>query len=484
MANPWEQYQQQDGPWSQYATPEEVTPVGQGPFLGGERPAPPYVEPRKTVGDYAKAFLEVPATIVTGAAAPFIGVGAGAIENIVQGTNKRLDRPELAQRFTYQPTSPVSQEVIETLASGLEKSKLPPFIPMAGRLGGAAKVESQVLPSYARAMGQEVVEKAAPIVQNPIVQKGVEMVEKGVENVKQKLTPEPKKYIPSEQALTNIADSAFKRAKDNGVQIDTQKFITGAQDLVSDLRALGYDERAYPKVKSAIDILVDPNMPKDLAELKTIRNFIVAAQKSTDSTEKMLGTVLKQRFDEYLATIPKENLTGGSKEGLRAWKEGQMAYSRLSKSQIFSDMMERAEIDAKNIGIEKSLSNQLDALAKNKNRMRLFTKEEQDMITEAAKGGKVQNTLKFIGKFAPTNTISGFLTGGASMYEPTVGIPFAVGTTGAKMGATQMRKTQIERLAEAMRKNPSAGPEVDFSKPMTPNDRIAEILRRFNQGEQ
>lgn len=482
MAKPWEQYQE-DGPWSQYTTTPEEMPTNQGPFLGGERPAPVPVQPRKTVGDYAKAFLEVPATIVTGAAAPFIGVGAGAIENITQGTNKPLDRPELAQRFTYQPTSPVSQEVIETLASGLEKSKLPPFIPMAGRLAQTAQVESQMIPSYARMAGQQVAEKTAPIVQNPMVQKGAEMVTKGVETVKQKLTPEPKKYIPSEQSLENIADSAFKRAKESGVQIDTDKFVTGAKDLVIDLRSLGYDERAYPKVKAAVDILVDPNMPKDLAELKTIRKFISAAQESTDKTEKMLGTVLKQRFDEYLATMPKETLVGGSKEGLRAWREGQMAHSRLSKSQIFTDMMERAQIEAKNIGVEKSLANQLDALAKNKKRMKLFTKEEQDLITEAAKGGNVQNALKFIGKFAPTNTVSGFLTGGASMYEPLVGLPFAVGTTGARMGATQMRKTQIEKLAEAMRKSPNAMEEVNWQKPLTPNDRIAEILRRFNTGE-
>jgi hypothetical protein len=165
-----------------------------------------------------------------------------------------------------------------------------------------------------------------------------------------------------------------------------------------------------------------------------------------------------------------------------------MAYSRLGKSQIFTEMMERAEIDAKNIGIEKSLANQLDALAKNKKRMRLFTEAEREMITEAAKGGNLQNTLKFIGKFAPTNTVSGIFGGGAMAYEPTVGIPLVAAASGAKMGATKMRKTQIERLADAMRTNPNAGPQVDFSKaagnPITNNDRIAEILRRFNQGEQ
>jgi hypothetical protein len=333
-------------------------------------------------------------------------------------------------------------------------------------------------------MGQEL---TAPVVQNPMVQKGAEMVQRGGEVLRQKITPEPKKYTPSEQALSNIADSAFQRAKKEGVEIDTNKFVTETQELVADLRDLGYDPRLHPTVAVAIETLTNPKMPKDLAELKTIREFMKAAQSSDNKKESMLGTELKHRFDEYLATMPKENLTGGSKEGLRAWKEGQMAYTRLGKSQIFTEMMKRAEIDAKNIGIEKSLSNQLDSLAKNPKRMRMFTDAEKEIITEAAKGGNIQNALKFIGKFAPTNAVTGIFGGGAMAAEPTVGIPLVAAASGARLGATKMRKTQIERLADAMRTNPNAGPQVDFSRaagnPITNNDRIAEILRRFNQGE-
>ena len=454
------------------------TPVAQTPRQA------PMPQQRRTVGDYAKAFLEVPATIGSAAVAPFIGVGAGIAENIRQGTNQRVDRPELAQRFTYQPTSPVSQDVVENLGGALESAKIPAYVPSTGQLARGTVQSSQVIPSYAKVMGQEI---AAPIVQNPMVQKGAEVVQRGGEVLRQKITPEPKKYTPSEQALSNIADSAFQRAKKEGVQMDTQKFIDDTQNIIIDLRQLGFDERLHPNVAVAVETLLNPKYTKDLAELKTIREFIKEAQASGIPKERQIGTVLKQRFDEYLATIPKESLTGGSKEGLRAWKEGQMAYSRLSKSQIFTEMMERAEIDAKNIGIEKSLANQLDSLAKNKNRMRLFTDAEKEMITEAAKGGNVQNALKFIGKFAPTNTVSGIFGGGAMAYEPTVGIPLVAAATSAKMGATKMRKTQIERLADAMRTNPNAGQQVDFSRPsanpLSNNDRIAEILRRFNQGE-
>jgi hypothetical protein len=69
------------------------------PTLAGEVPNPPVAqEPPRTMMDRVKAIYEVPAAMATGAVAPFLGIGAGAIQNIQQGTNKRLDSPEFAQQ--------------------------------------------------------------------------------------------------------------------------------------------------------------------------------------------------------------------------------------------------------------------------------------------------------------------------------------------------------------------------------------------------
>jgi hypothetical protein len=117
------------------------------PTVVGTRPNavnPQPVEPPRTVGDYAKSLYEVPATVLSGAVAPFIGVGAGIVENIREGTNKRVDRPELAQRFTYEPTSPVSLSAVESLGGALETAKIPAYVPSAGRLATATRQSSQV----------------------------------------------------------------------------------------------------------------------------------------------------------------------------------------------------------------------------------------------------------------------------------------------------------------------------------------------------
>lgn len=123
------------------------------PTVAGSVPNPPVVqEPPRTMMDKLKAIYEVPAAIATGAAAPFLGVGAGIVENIQQGTNKRVDSPEFAQRFQFQPTSPVSQDVLQGIGSAFEASKLPPIIPNVG-----------MLPSYSRMVGASTQQAQAAI---------------------------------------------------------------------------------------------------------------------------------------------------------------------------------------------------------------------------------------------------------------------------------------------------------------------------------
>ena len=128
------------------------------PTVAGSVPNPPVVqEPPRTMMDKLKAIYEVPAAIATGAAAPFLGVGAGIVENIQQGTNKRVDSPEFAQRFQFQPTSPVSQDVLQGIGSAFEASKLPPIIPNVG-----------MLPSYSRMVGAGTQQAQAAI--QPVAQ--------------------------------------------------------------------------------------------------------------------------------------------------------------------------------------------------------------------------------------------------------------------------------------------------------------------------
>ena len=145
-------------------------------------------------------------------------------------------------------------------------------------------------------------------------------------------------------------------------------------------------------------------------------------------------------------------------------------------------MIENAKLEKgkySQAGIEQSLYNQLKNLAKNKNKMRMFTAEEQDAIRKATEGTDLQNTLKFIGKFAPTSTVSSILPLLATSASAPVGLIGTTAAIGSRAAAAQMRKKQVEQLANLMRG--TVNPEWQ-AEPKPVNEQLLKMLR-MNQGE-
>ena len=136
------------------ASQSEIIAQAQRLYKPSAQPAPQ--QPTPTALDYAKAVYEVPATIVSGAAAPFLGVAKGIAQNIRQGTNERVDRPELAQEFTYQPTSPVSQSILESVGKVLDTTKIAPVtgLPITSSISQASEVVAPMARSVVSKIGR------------------------------------------------------------------------------------------------------------------------------------------------------------------------------------------------------------------------------------------------------------------------------------------------------------------------------------------
>jgi hypothetical protein len=184
------------------------------------------------------------------------------------------------------------------------------------------------------------------------------------------------------------------------MEFNPQKFSTKMAEIGADLRKEGYtkpppgETDPYAKITGALRNLTDTSNPKDFEELSTLRTIIRTGQKSDNSTERKFATILKDKFDDYVLNAPKEDVINETKQGAEAWKTARDTWSRLSKSEVFEDMLNKAEISASKEGTEKYLHNKLLELARNDKKMRLFTPTEQKAIQEAAKGGKIQNILK------------------------------------------------------------------------------------------
>jgi hypothetical protein len=105
------------------------------PTLVGEVPNPLVVqEPPRTMMDRVRAIYEVPATMLSGAAL--------TVPSAISALVTKEPPMAMAERNMFQPTSPVSQDVLQGIGSAFEASKLPPVMPNLG-----------MLPSYARSVG-------------------------------------------------------------------------------------------------------------------------------------------------------------------------------------------------------------------------------------------------------------------------------------------------------------------------------------------
>jgi len=128
---------------------------GDVPTVVGQVPNPSVIEQKRTMMDRVKALYEVPATMLSGAALTV----PSAVSALVTGEPPMA----MANRNMFQPTSPVSQDVLQSIGGAFEASKLPPVLP-TGMLPSYARMV-QATPPQARQMGQAVQEVGPRIAQ-------------------------------------------------------------------------------------------------------------------------------------------------------------------------------------------------------------------------------------------------------------------------------------------------------------------------------
>ena len=446
------------------------------PTVVGERPNPAPIESTPTsMMDKIKALYEVPTTIASGIvsqpASMLYGLGKSAAEGAVKG---QMPSPQARDEYyrqarqatQYQPTSPASVNALESIGGALEAAKIPPYLGAIGAIPSAIQKAPNVKPVMQESImpvanrmagalrneGEMIAQAAQPAINavTPVVNKMADTL---------RLKPSIIKTAPTTEKLLEESKEAFTAAKNSGMQFNPEKFSTKMEEIGTDLRKEGYtkpppgETDPYAKITGALRNLTDVTNPKDFEELSTLRTIIRNGQKSNDSTERKFATILKDRFDDYVLNAPPEDVVGATKQGAEAWKTARDTWSRLSKSEIFEDMLNKADINASKVGTEKYLHNKLLELSNSEKKMRLFTPTEQKAIQEAAQGGKIQNILKLAGKYSPENMV-GLATGsylGAQMLGP-AGAAIAPIVGGASnIAATQIRKNQVSKIAALMR---------------------------------
>ena len=305
-----------------------------------------------------------------------------------------------------------------------------------GREVSRAPIGQIITAPAATAAGQTVTE----VTDNPLAglaaSVGTSMLA-GVRPVKREAVPSAEKLLEQSKLNYDIVDKS-------GLQFDKQQFNQRMDALPLHLEATeGYVSGIYPKLDAALARLA-ADRSKNIAEITALRKVIGNAAGSADATERRMGKILLDDFDNYILNAPPNVIVSGDKKALEAWKAARADYAKVKKSELIEDIVSRAEVSQG--GKEATVAQGLSALAKDKKKMRFFTPDEQEAIREAAKGGTLQTMLRTVGKFTP-------MTPAAAIF--TAVNPFGAYTAAAGMAAKELATTrrlqQVNRLSEQMR---------------------------------
>ena len=350
------------------------------------------------------------------------------------------------QDLSYEPATELGQKTQAGLEKFFEESKLAPT-PMVGNI--PSQLPSKTLfGASPRSLEFNAVPIKTPFSKAPMY----------VPTVTSKLFKESKVNlgaVPEQEFFQQQATNLFNQAQDQGITLKKNVFQANMKNLPSRLRQEGYTPTGnFPDVNAAIKELTTGKQPVDFTEIQALRTMIKNGQASQNANERRIATRLLDEFDDYMANMPVRDIKIGNKEALKTWQEARDSYAKFKKSEIFTDMLDEAQLDRTKFtqsGTENSLAQQMRKLAKNEKRMRLFSKGEQDAIIEAAKGSDLQQTLKFVGRFAPTSTVSALPTLAIGAGDAASGGMFAASALAGRMGATKMRESSIKDLAKFMR---------------------------------
>lgn len=215
---------------------------------------------------------------------------------------------------------------------------------------------------------------------------------------------------PTPEDLKKAGSTLYKQIENAGVKVKNKPLADLVDDMSAWAEKQGIRSGLFPKAKQALEFLKsEAGMGKNFSmdDLLTFRRVLKAAAKSDDETERMIAMKLTETFDDWFAKAPADLN--------RKWTSARLAWSRFRKADTVEDMIENAGLQAKQFtgsGYENALRTQFRTLAKNPERMRLFTEAEQAAIRKIAKGGLIGNFFRALGRFAARGPVSAGMTGG------------------------------------------------------------------------
>lgn len=154
----------------------------------------------------------------------------------------------------------------------------------------------------------------------------------------------------------------------------------------------------------------------DVSELRKLANSLKSNQ---DQNVRRLSGVMVNEIDDFVSRLSPRDVTAGAGQldaAIRTLSNARRDWRNLSRANMLDDVLNVAEARAMDPKASESelIRRGFINLAADKNKMRLFTENEQNAIKAVAKGGSLDPLLTFAARFNPERSqlIAGGVVGG------------------------------------------------------------------------
>ena len=436
--------------------------------MSGKAPAPVVEAPKqrslldelgRQVGLTARAGYEAftsPATMALEAVRGGVNLGAQAL-----GSDYRMASPAAAQSQMLSNVLPTPENATEravqagtqAMASTAGMAKLAPNVPAlasdlirqvpaSAAAGLAAQPTAEVVKEVT---GSDTAATLAGILTGSIAAAGtgkaIDYKYRPRETIAQVKEKAAQSYAAVDNAgITLKPESVQSMFKNIGAALDDARMVPGT-DSAKEVTA---------RLTEMARVVGDsPALP--FSSLDKMRAMLNDLKGSKDADVRRLGGVAVAKVDDYISNVTGKDIVAG-KDGLdKAVKDIMSArkdWRNASKAQTLEDALNVAEakaLDPKASESELIRRGMINIVA-NKDKFKLFTPAEQNIIKSVAKGGRFDPVLSLIARFSPLRSQLA-AAGGAAVYtqSPTAAIAMSGAGLSADLLQSYLRRQSAMR---------------------------------------
>lgn len=421
MASPQLQPVEND-PFTPTASVEpQLVPVDHDPFQTVSNAQPTAMDMVKrqlglTARIGAEGLMSLP-NLVGDAANATINLGSGIINSATGTKIPRLESMTNATEGALDRVLPRPETTVEKIAT--EPAKFLASIPSFGIPAAASKLEElaplaekylqQALGASAGGTALGVTKELAP--DNKPAQLAATVAAtlagaKGADLLSGTAKSAPS--IASVGQLKNAATAAYKAADDAGVIIKPETMENFSNGIKGDLAEFGYHPNLQPKIATVLGELDRVNGQNVTAkQIQILRRMSNAAKLSADPSERALGGQLVDKLDGLMEGLgPNDIVQGDASSAASNLQQGAQLWKQFRKAQTIDTASDKADLNAATSGSGGNLANttrqQIKAILVNPKKLAGYTTDEIEQMNKIARGGKLTNALRLIGKFSPT----------------------------------------------------------------------------------